>query len=110
MDATLTVTGYSLPGRVQGGFLTLVRTTANLSSAPGRSRLSMMGRSSRRGGQASDEALIRFLYEEHGRSLLAYATRLTGDRAAAEDVVQETLIRAWKHSRNLVEERGSVRG
>jgi RNA polymerase sigma-70 factor (ECF subfamily) len=70
----------------------------------------MMGRSSRRGGQASDEALIRFLYEEHGRSLLAYATRLTGDRAAAEDVVQETLIRAWKHSRNLVEERGSVRG
>jgi RNA polymerase sigma-70 factor (ECF subfamily) len=30
--------------------------------------------------------------------LLAYLTRLTGDRAAAEDVVQESLVRAWKHA------------
>ena len=65
---------------------------------------------SRRGDQASDEALIRTLYQEHGRSLLAYATRLTGDRAAAEDVVQETLVRAWRHSASMVNERGSVRG
>lgn len=63
-----------------------------------------------RRGQASDEALIRTLYEEHGRSLLAYATRLTGDRAAAEDVVQETLLRAWRHADSLVNEAGSVRG
>jgi RNA polymerase sigma-70 factor (ECF subfamily) len=56
------------------------------------------------------EALIRSLYDEHGRSVLAYATRLTGDRAAAEDVVQETLLRAWKHADNLVEGKGSVRG
>lgn len=56
------------------------------------------------------EALVRSLYEEHGRSLLAYCTRLTGDRAAAEDVVQETLVRAWKHSADLVESKGSVRG
>jgi RNA polymerase sigma-70 factor (ECF subfamily) len=56
------------------------------------------------------EMLIRSLYEEHGRSLLAYASRLTGDRAAAEDVVQETLVRAWKHAEDLVESKGSVRG
>ncbi|GAB3835235.1 sigma-70 family RNA polymerase sigma factor [Kribbella italica] len=56
------------------------------------------------------EELIRSLYAEHGRSLLAYATRLTGDRAAAEDVVQETLLRAWKHSDDLIEGKGSVRG
>jgi RNA polymerase sigma-70 factor (ECF subfamily) len=56
------------------------------------------------------EALIRSLYAEHGRSLLAYATRLTGDQAAAEDVVQETLLRAWKHAGDLVEGKGSVRG
>ncbi|MFF5446407.1 sigma-70 family RNA polymerase sigma factor [Streptomyces sp. NPDC012888] len=63
---------------------------------------------SRRG--STDEALIRSVYEEHGQALLAYATRLTGDRAAAEDVVQETLIRAWRHSDALVNGKGSVRG
>jgi len=56
------------------------------------------------------EALICSLYAEHGRSLLDYATRLTGNRAAAEDVVQETLVRAWKHADDLVEDKGSVRG
>lgn len=59
---------------------------------------------------STDEALITSVYEEHGRALLAYATRLTGDRAAAEDIVQETLIRAWRHSEVLVNGKGSVRG
>jgi RNA polymerase sigma-70 factor (ECF subfamily) len=59
---------------------------------------------------AADEVFIRSLYQEHGRSLLAYATRLTSDRAAAEDIVQETLMRAWKHSESLVDGKGSVRG
>jgi len=66
------------------------------------------------GGQeqrAPDEDLIRFLFAEHGRSVLAYATRLTGDRAAAEDVLQETLLRAWRHADNLRNDsKGSVRG
>ncbi len=61
-------------------------------------------------GPHDAEILIRELYAEHGRSLLAYATRLTGDRAAAEDVVQETLLRAWKHADDLTSGRGSVRG
>ncbi|HZO63531.1 MAG: sigma-70 family RNA polymerase sigma factor [Kribbellaceae bacterium] len=70
-----------------------------------------MARTGRRPGPpTNDEAIVRSLYEQHGRSLLAYATRLTGDRAAAEDVVQETLVRAWKHAATLSEERGSVRG
>jgi RNA polymerase sigma-70 factor (ECF subfamily) len=59
---------------------------------------------------SSDEALIRALYEEHGGALLAYATRLTGDRATAEDVLQETLIRAWRHAESLTEASGSIRG
>ena len=66
------------------------------------------------GGQeqpAPNEDLIRYLYQEHGRSLLAYASRLTGDRAAAEDVVQETLLRAWRHADDLRNDsKGSVRG
>lgn len=64
----------------------------------------------RKRAEVADEALIRSLYEEHGRALLAYATRLTGDRAAAEDVVQETLVRAWRHPDALVNGKGSVRG
>jgi RNA polymerase sigma-70 factor (ECF subfamily) len=64
---------------------------------------------SRRRQADSNEALVRALYEEHGRALLAYATRLTGDRAAAEDVVQETLVRAWKHPEVLVNGKGSIR-
>ncbi|MFI8103308.1 sigma-70 family RNA polymerase sigma factor [Streptomyces sp. NPDC086023] len=59
---------------------------------------------------STDEALIRSLYEEHGNALLAYATRLTNDRAAAEDVVQETFIRAWRHAEAMVNGKGSVRG
>jgi RNA polymerase sigma-70 factor, ECF subfamily len=65
---------------------------------------------SRRRQADADEALVRSLYVEHGRALLAYAARLTGDRAAAEDVVQETLVRAWKHPEVLVNGKGSVRG
>jgi RNA polymerase sigma-70 factor, ECF subfamily len=62
------------------------------------------------GDTAADEVLIRALYNEHGGALLAYATRLTGDRAAAEDVVQETLIRAWRRPDALTNDKGSVRG
>ena len=41
---------------------------------------------------------LRALYDAHASVLLAYALRLTGgDRARAEDVVQETLVRAWKN-------------
>ncbi|MER6911690.1 sigma-70 family RNA polymerase sigma factor [Streptomyces sp. NPDC000594] len=60
--------------------------------------------------RTSDDVLIRGLYEEHGRALLTYAQRLTGDRGAAEDIVQETLIRAWRHPEALVNGKGSVRG
>jgi RNA polymerase sigma-70 factor (ECF subfamily) len=65
--------------------------------------------SSRRESVA-DEVLIRRLYEEHGGALLAFATRLAGDRAAGEEVVQETLIRAWRHPDALTNNKGSVRG
>ncbi len=58
----------------------------------------------------SDEALIHAVYTEHGRAMLAYATRLLGDRAAAEDVVQETLIRAWRNPDVLTNGKGSTRG
>ena len=60
--------------------------------------------------RAVDEALVHAVYAEHGRALLAYATRLMGDRAAAEDIVQETFIRAWRHPEVMTNGRGSTRG
>jgi RNA polymerase sigma-70 factor, ECF subfamily len=47
---------------------------------------------------SSDEELVRALYAEHAAPLLRYAMHLTsGDRQRAEDIVQETLLRAWQH-------------
>lgn len=45
----------------------------------------------------SETALVRVLYDEHAAALWRYAMRLTGDCGRAEDVVQETLLRAWQH-------------
>ena len=42
-------------------------------------------------------AFMREMYTEHAGALWRYAMRLTGDRARAEDVVQETLLRACQH-------------
>ena len=59
---------------------------------------------------SADEQVLRALFDEHGPALLGYAQRLTGgDVGQAEDIVQETLLRAWRHPGALAEERGSVR-
>jgi RNA polymerase sigma-70 factor, ECF subfamily len=57
-----------------------------------------------------DEATFCAVCQEHVPGLLGYVTRLTfGDRQAAEDVVQETLLRAWQHPEALSPERTSIR-
>lgn len=45
----------------------------------------------------AEAALMKALYDEHAGALWRYAMRLTGDASRAEDVVQETLLRAWQH-------------
>src|ERR1700759_2820982 len=50
----------------------------------------------------ADEAYIREIYAEHGGALLRYALHLTGgDKQRAEDLVQETVFRAWRHPEAL---------
>ena len=58
----------------------------------------------------SSTALMQQLHDDHAAALWGYCLRLTGqDRAHAEDVVQETLLRAWRNHDRLDESRGSVR-
>jgi RNA polymerase sigma-70 factor (ECF subfamily) len=44
---------------------------------------------------ALDEQEVRHLHEQQRPHLLRYATSLTHDPQRAEDIVQETLLRAW---------------
>ncbi len=55
-------------------------------------------------------AAMRQLHDEHAAALWAFCLHLTGnDRTHAEDVAQETLLRAWRNAAVLEESRGSVR-
>jgi RNA polymerase sigma-70 factor (ECF subfamily) len=45
------------------------------------------------------EAFLEALYEEHSAVLLAFVmSTMGGDLLAAEDIVQETMLRAWQHA------------
>jgi RNA polymerase sigma-70 factor (ECF subfamily) len=67
---------------------------------------SLSSLSSRGALSATDERLMRELYAEHAGVLLGYVRRLLGgDSPRAEDVVQETLLRAWQHPEALHRDR-----
>ncbi len=50
------------------------------------------------------------LYADHSRPLLNFLLRLTnGERTAAEDLLQETMIRAWRHLETVPTEPENIR-
>lgn len=58
----------------------------------------------------SSSDLMIALHGEHAKALWGYVLRLTGgDRSHAEDVVQETLLRAWRSPRVLGGSTGATR-
>jgi RNA polymerase sigma-70 factor (ECF subfamily) len=56
-----------------------------------------------------DADLMHQLYNEHAAALQRYAMRFTDNHMHAEDVVQETLLRAWQHPEVTSEDRGPAR-
>jgi RNA polymerase sigma-70 factor, ECF subfamily len=66
-----------------------------------RFRLAGVGSRGRQ-ANADDDAIVTELYRRYRTPLLAYVLRLTGgDRQQAEDVVQETMVRAWRQAGQL---------
>ena len=58
----------------------------------------------------SNSDLLRALHDEHAHALWSYVVGLTnGDRGRAQDVVQETLLRAWRNPAVLERTGGSGR-
>jgi RNA polymerase sigma-70 factor, ECF subfamily len=53
---------------------------------------------------AIDERFVRAIYDEHGPLLLEYAASITPDRQAGEDIVQETILRAWRRAGRLAKD------
>ncbi|HEX4472969.1 MAG TPA: sigma-70 family RNA polymerase sigma factor [Nocardioides sp.] len=58
----------------------------------------------------SPDVVMQRLHDEHAGALWGHCLRLVNyDRARAEDVCQETLLRAWRNASLLDEAQGSVR-
>lgn len=55
------------------------------------------------------EAVLRRAYAAHGAELFRMAIRSLGDRGLAEEVVQETFVRAWRAQERFDADRGSQR-
>jgi RNA polymerase sigma-70 factor (ECF subfamily) len=56
-----------------------------------------------------DETALRALYEALGRNVFALALQMVGSREDAEEVVQDTFVKAHEHAARFDPARGSVR-
>lgn len=58
--------------------------------------------------RAGDRDAFAELYEQHARAVHLHAHRLTGDWSAAEEVMADTFLDAWRHRARLEPEGGAV--
>ena len=54
-----------------------------------------------------DEKALATLYDRYAPSVMGLAIQVLRDRAAAEEVVQETFWRVWRHARTFEAQRGT---
>ncbi len=67
-------------------------------------------RGERGAGRAKDDLLMQELHAEHAAALWRFCLRLVNnDHGRAEDVTQETLLRAWRHRTVLESTPAAVR-
>jgi len=57
----------------------------------------------------ADAALVRALHDAHAGALYSFCLSYTGDPQRAEDIVQEVLVRAWRHAATLRQDPRPVR-
>ncbi len=57
----------------------------------------------------ADQSCLAEIYRRHGSPAFGLAARVTGDRSAAEDVVQEVLLALWRRPERFDATRGSLR-
>ena len=55
------------------------------------------------------EAAVRQMYSRHAKALHSYVERFCPDPTSADDIVQETFIRAWRHLPKLTADGRAVR-
>ncbi len=61
--------------------------------------------------ESTDAQLLRALHDEHAGALWGFVVGLLdGDRTKAQDVVQETFLRAWRNPAVLDQTAGTARG
>jgi RNA polymerase sigma-70 factor (ECF subfamily) len=58
---------------------------------------------------SGDLGALDQLFEQYGAMAFSIAYRITGDRTAAEDVVQDAFLGAWRNAARYADARGSVR-
>jgi RNA polymerase sigma-70 factor (ECF subfamily) len=56
------------------------------------------------------DVFVSRLYVQYWSDLVSYVNGMLSDRHQAEEIVQETMLRAWRHAASLTPERGSVWG
>jgi RNA polymerase sigma-70 factor, ECF subfamily len=59
--------------------------------------------------QTRDAEAFAVLYDRHSRAAFSLAYRMMGERQAAEDLVQDALLKVWRSAGSYRAERGSVR-
>jgi RNA polymerase sigma-70 factor (ECF subfamily) len=59
---------------------------------------------------AGETDALETVYDRYAPGVMGLALRIVGDRAAAEDLVQETFWRVWKHCAAFRRERGTFAG